>query len=166
MPDAASGHADQRQSLGEQMRFPAERQSAKRRDHQHVGPGGSRDQQYRPYPRTYLRNPWIANEDLSVFKNIPFSADGKRYLQLRLEAFNASTIRSFRLQPDSNVTNGAGAPETTFSATSPAWWLRTIPGRAGSTAVLGTYFGSTAGRRTCASFRLPRSFILSDRHCE
>jgi hypothetical protein len=42
-----------------------------------------------PYPRMYLRNPWIVNQDLSLFKNVPMSADGKRYLQLRLEAFNA-----------------------------------------------------------------------------
>ena len=63
-----------------------------------------------PYPRTYLRNPWIVNQDLSVFKNIPFSADGKRYLQLRLEAFNALNHPQFSgYNLTSNVTNGAGA---------------------------------------------------------
>jgi outer membrane receptor protein involved in Fe transport len=42
-----------------------------------------------PYPRMYLRIPWIVNQDLSLFKNVPMGGDGKRYLQLRLEAFNA-----------------------------------------------------------------------------
>jgi hypothetical protein len=41
-----------------------------------------------PFPRFYLRNPGIHNQDLSVFKNLPMGGEGKRYLQLRLEAFN------------------------------------------------------------------------------
>lgn len=63
-----------------------------------------------PYPRIYLRNPWIANQDLSVFKNIPFSADGKRYLQLRVEAFNALNPPQFSdCKLTSNVTNSAAS---------------------------------------------------------
>lgn len=41
-----------------------------------------------PYPRFYLRNPGIHNQDRSLFKNIPFEGEGKRYLQMRLEALN------------------------------------------------------------------------------
>jgi hypothetical protein len=41
-----------------------------------------------PYPRFYLRNPGIHNQDLSLFKNIHFGGEGKLYLQLRMEAFN------------------------------------------------------------------------------
>ena len=45
-----------------------------------------------PYPRFYLRNPGIQNQDISVFKNVPLGGDGKRYLQLRAEAFNILNI--------------------------------------------------------------------------
>jgi hypothetical protein len=63
-----------------------------------------------PYPRMYLRIPWIVNQDLSLFKNVPLGGDGKRYLQLRLEAFNALNHPQFT-GPNltTNVTNGAGA---------------------------------------------------------
>jgi hypothetical protein len=104
-----------------------------------------------PYPRTYLRNPWIANQDLSVFKNIPFSADGKRYLQLRLEAFNAFN--------HPQLPSARARPETASSATSRAWWLRTILGRPGARRFWEPTLGSPTRRRTCASSRLPRSSI-------
>jgi hypothetical protein len=31
-----------------------------------------------PYPRYYLRNPGIANQDFSIYKNIPFDSESKR----------------------------------------------------------------------------------------
>ena len=34
--------------------------------------------------------PWTDNTDLSLYKNFKVNSDGKKYLQLRLEAFNAS----------------------------------------------------------------------------
>lgn len=40
------------------------------------------------YPRNFLSRPGINVTDLSLFKNFPFSEDGKRNIQLRLEAFN------------------------------------------------------------------------------
>ena len=95
-----------------------------------------------PYPRTYLRNPWIANQDLSVFKNIPFSADGKRYLQLRLEAFNAFNhpqLSGYNLT--SNVTNGAGQTGNSIFSNFTGLVASNNTRPAGSTSVLGTYFG-------------------------
>jgi len=95
-----------------------------------------------PYPRTYLRNPWIANQDLSVFKNIPFSADGKRYLQLRLEAFNALNHPKFSgYNLTSNVTNGAGATGNSIFSNFTGLVASNNTRPAGSTQVLGTYFG-------------------------
>ncbi|MBM3735059.1 MAG: hypothetical protein FJW39_04670 [Acidobacteria bacterium] len=41
-----------------------------------------------PYPRTYLRQPWFINHDLSVFKNIPLGDNPARRIQIRLEMFN------------------------------------------------------------------------------
>jgi carboxypeptidase family protein/TonB-dependent receptor-like protein len=42
-----------------------------------------------PYPRTYARGPGLYNQDLSIYKDFPFNESGSRYLQLRMEAFNA-----------------------------------------------------------------------------
>jgi hypothetical protein len=39
--------------------------------------------------RGYVYGPGINNWDVSIFKSFPFSADGKRFIQLRLEMFNA-----------------------------------------------------------------------------
>jgi hypothetical protein len=36
----------------------------------------------------YLTGPWFWSNDLAVFKNVPFSKDGKRYLQFRIEFYN------------------------------------------------------------------------------
>ena len=62
-----------------------------------------------PYPRFYLRNPGFQNHDLSVFKNFPTGSSGKRYLQLRLEAFNVFNSAQFSgVNRTTNVTNAAG----------------------------------------------------------
>jgi hypothetical protein len=45
--------------------------------------------------RDVLRNGGMQNWDVSLFKNIPFGANEARYLQLRLEAFNAFNHPNF-----------------------------------------------------------------------
>ncbi len=62
-----------------------------------------------PYPRMYLRNPGIRNQDLSIFKNFPIGAERKQSLQLRIEAFNIFNHTQFSgFNLTTNVTNGAG----------------------------------------------------------
>jgi len=62
-----------------------------------------------PYPRFYLRNSGIRNQDLSIFKSFPMGGEGKRYLQLRMEAFNILNHPQFSgYNLTTNVTNGAG----------------------------------------------------------
>ena len=95
-----------------------------------------------PYSRWYLRNPSYWNQDLSVFKNIPLGGEGRRYLQLRLEAFNAFNHPQFTTYNlTTNVTNSAGqtgsAIFNNYTGLQPTSNLRP----AGSTAVLGSYFG-------------------------
>jgi hypothetical protein len=95
-----------------------------------------------PYPRTYLRNPWIVNQDLSVFKNLPLNGDGKRYLQLRLEAFNAPNHPQFSgYNLTSNVTNGAGQTGNSIFSNFTGLTATNNLRPAGSTSVLGSYFG-------------------------
>jgi carboxypeptidase family protein/TonB-dependent receptor-like protein len=48
-----------------------------------------------PQPRTYVRRPGINVTDLSLFKKFPVGGDGKRYFQLRLEAFNVFNQAQF-----------------------------------------------------------------------
>jgi len=36
----------------------------------------------------YLTAPWFWNTDMGVFKNVPFTKDGKRYVQFRIEFYN------------------------------------------------------------------------------
>jgi hypothetical protein len=96
-----------------------------------------------PYPRMYLRNPWIVNQDLSVFKNIPLGgAEGKRYIQLRLEAFNAPNhpqISGYNLT--TNITNGAGQTGSAIFSNFTGLVATNNLRPAGSVSPLGTYFG-------------------------
>jgi len=95
-----------------------------------------------PYPRMYLRNPWIVNQDLSLFKNIPLGGEGKRYLQLRLEVFNAPNhpqMSGYNLT--SNVTNAAGATGNNIFSNYTGLVASNNLRPAGSTLPLGTYFG-------------------------
>jgi hypothetical protein len=113
-----------------------------------------------PYPRTYLRNSWIANQDLSVFKNVPLGGDGKRYLQLRVEAFNVLNhpqVSGYNLT--SNVTNGAGATGAAI--------LNNFTGlvasnnlRGAGTSVLGTYFGEPSGWQNMRVVQLAAKFYF------
>ena len=57
----------------------------------------------------YLTAPWYWNTDMAVFKNVPFSKDGKRYIQFRIEFYNIT-----------NHTNWGGvASSVQFSAIAP-----------------------------------------------
>src|SRR5262249_52871969 len=47
------------------------------------------------YPRNYLVRPGINVTDLSLFKNFGLGGEGKRKLQLRLEAFNVFNHAQF-----------------------------------------------------------------------
>ena len=95
-----------------------------------------------PFPRMYLRNPWIVNQDLSLFKNIPLGGEGKRYLQLRLEVFNAPNhpqMSGYNLT--SNVTNATGATGNNIFSNYTGLVASNNLRPAGSTLPLGTYFG-------------------------
>ena len=48
-----------------------------------------------PAPRSFVRRPGINVTDLSIFKSFPLGGDGQRYIQLRLEMFNAFNHAQF-----------------------------------------------------------------------
>jgi hypothetical protein len=103
-----------------------------------------------PWPRTYIRNPGTNNFDLSLFKNFRISESKGRYLQLRLEAFNALNHTQFSgYNLTTNMTTAAGATgssvlnATDFSTLTITNNLR--PG--GSTKALGSFFGEYSGTR-------------------
>ena len=101
-----------------------------------------------PYTRYELTNPGFVNTDLSIFKNVRFGGGGKRYLQLRLEAFNVFNTTQFAgVNRTTNVTNGAGQ---TGNAIFNDYTNLTVTNNvrpAGSTRVLGTYFGEYTSTR-------------------
>jgi outer membrane receptor protein involved in Fe transport len=114
-----------------------------------------------PYPRQYLRNPGIRNQDLSIFKNVPLGGDGKRYLQLRMEAFNILNHVQFSNQNrTANVTNGAG--QTGGAILNNFTDLRVTNNLrpSGSTAVLGTYFGEYNAARDMRIIQLAVKFYF------
>jgi len=114
-----------------------------------------------PYPRMYLRNPWIVNQDLSVFKNIPLGGDGKRYLQLRVEAFNAPNhpqISGYNLT--SNVTNGAGKTGSAILSNFTGLVATNNLRPAGSTAPLGNYFGEPNAAQNMRVVQLAAKFYF------
>jgi hypothetical protein len=117
-----------------------------------------------PYPRMYLRIPWIVNQDLSLFKNIPFSADGKRYLQLRLEAFNALNHPQFT-GPNltTNVTNAAGgqgaAVFTNFTGLT-AGNLRPSTTPLSPTSAIGSYFGEYSNTQNMRVVQIAAKFYF------
>jgi hypothetical protein len=97
-----------------------------------------------PWPRTYFRGPGTDNTDLSLFKNFKVSGDGRKFLQLRLEAFNVFNHTQFSgYNSGTNVTTSTGATGSNvlnvanFSTLSITNNLRPT----GSTKPLGTYFG-------------------------
>ncbi len=116
-----------------------------------------------PYPRMYLRNPWIVNQDLSVFKNIPLSGDGsQRYVQLRLEAFNAPNHPQFQsYNLTTNVTNGAGATGNAIFSnfTGLVATTNTRPA-SGSSQVLGYYFGEFTNTQNMRVVQIAAKFYF------
>ena len=114
-----------------------------------------------PYPRTYLRNPWIVNQDLSLFKNIPFSADGKRFIQLRLEAFNAPNHPQFSgYNLTTNVANATGATGNAIFSNFTGLVATTNFRPAGNTSVLGTYFGEPNGAQNMRVVQIAAKFYF------
>jgi hypothetical protein len=95
-----------------------------------------------------------------VFKNVPLGGDGKRYLQLRVEAFNVLNhpqVSGYNLT--SNVTNGAGATGAAI--------LNNFTGlvasnnlRGAGTSVLGTYFGEPSGWQNMRVVQLAAKFYF------
>jgi hypothetical protein len=114
-----------------------------------------------PYPRTYLRYPWIANQDLSVFKNITLGGDGKRYIQLRVEAFNALNhpqLSGYNLT--SNVTNGAGQTGNSIFGNFTGLTASNNLRPAGNTSVLGNYFGEPNAAQNMRVIQLAVKFYF------
>jgi hypothetical protein len=101
-----------------------------------------------PYSRFYLRNPGFQNHDLSVFKNFPFAGGGRRYLQLRVEAFNVFNLTQFSsVNRTTNITNAAGQTGAAVLSDPTGLKITNNTRPAGSTAVMGTFFGEYTGTR-------------------
>lgn len=101
-----------------------------------------------PFPRFYLRNPGIGNQDLSIFKNIPLGGEGKRFVQLRLEAFNVLNHPQFSGRNlTTNVVNGAGQSGSAIFNNFTGLAVTNSIRPAGNASVLGTYFGEFNGAR-------------------
>lgn len=61
-------------------------------------------------PIRYVRNPSFINHDISIFKNFPLGGEGRRFLQLRAELFNAFNQTQFAgVNIGTQITTGAGA---------------------------------------------------------
>ncbi len=114
-----------------------------------------------PYPRFYLRNPGIYNQDLSISKNIHLGGDGKRYLQLRMEAFNVFNHPQFSgYNLATNVVNGAGQAGNAIFSNFTGLAVTNNVRPAGSSAVLGTYFGEYNGARDMRIIQLAAKFYF------
>jgi hypothetical protein len=93
-------------------------------------------------PIRYLRNPAFFNHDISIFKNFFFGGENKRYLQFRVELFNAFNHTQFtgfnRTTNITTATNATGA--AIFNV--PTETLRITNNlRNGQSGPLGRYFG-------------------------
>jgi hypothetical protein len=93
--------------------------------------------------RMYMRNPNFINHDVSVFKNFRYSSVEGRYVQFRLEMFNAPNNTRFSgVNSGTNITAPNGATGAAAFSSNPASLKITDNLRpAGSTAPLGQYFG-------------------------
>jgi len=81
---------------------------------------------------------------LSLFKNFKISGDGRKYLQLRLEGFNAFNHTQFSgYNTTTNLTTPGGATGTGVLTTADFSTLAITNNLrpSGSTKALGTYFG-------------------------
>jgi hypothetical protein len=92
---------------------------------------------------------------------IPFSGDGKRYLQLRVEAFNAPNHPQFSgYNLTSNVTNGAGQTGNAIFSNFTGLVASNNTRPAGSTSVLGTYFGEPNAAQNMRVIQLGAKFYF------
>jgi len=105
-----------------------------------------------PWPKQYLRNGGTNSTDLAVMKRIPISSDQKRYLELRMEAFNAFNHpqfwgRNLYAQPSYNNTgsnNGGNIWGLIFGGQPYENWVPVNPNNIrgeGTKDHLGAYFG-------------------------
>jgi hypothetical protein len=114
-----------------------------------------------PYPRWYLRNPGIHNQDLAVAKQIPLGGEGKRYLELRGEAFNVFNHPQFSTYNlSTNVVNGAGQTGNAIFSNFTGLSVTNNIRPAGSAAVLGTYFGEYNAARDMRILQLAVKFYF------
>lgn len=116
-----------------------------------------------PWPRTFMRNPGTNNFDLSVFKNFRISETKSRYLQLRLEGFNAFNHTQFSgYNTSTNMTTSTGATgASVLSVPSFSSLIVTNNLRpAGSTKPLGSYFGEYNGTREQRIVQLGAKFYF------
>ncbi len=101
-----------------------------------------------PYSRYELTNPGFVNHDMSLFKNIPFGGNGKRYLQLRVEAFNVFNSTQWAgVNRTTNITNAAGQTGAAIFNDFTGLTVTNNTRPQGSTKVLGTYFGEYTSTR-------------------
>ena len=66
--------------------------------------------------RNFFHGPGFNYTNLELAKNIPLGGEGERYLQLRLETFNAFNHANFS-NPDGNFSDGPGQFGTITSVT-------------------------------------------------
>ena len=101
-----------------------------------------------PYSRMYLRNPGINNHDISILKNFPIARDGKSYLQLRLEMFNAFNHTQFSgVNRITNITNGAGQTGAAIFGNYTGLTVTNNTRPSGNPSAPGTFFGEYSGAR-------------------
>jgi len=114
-----------------------------------------------PYSRAYLRNPGINNHDLSILKNFPIAREGKMYLQLRVEMFNFLNHTQFSgVNRTTNLTNAAGQTGAAVFGNYTGLTLTNNTRPAGSTSILGTFFGEYNGARDPRIIQLAAKFYF------
>ena len=102
-----------------------------------------------PYPRTPLRQPGFMNNDASVFKNIPLGKERARYLQLRLEMYNALNHPEFSAINSATqiATPTGGLGSAVLTAYPNVVVTNNLRPATGSTTPLGQYFGEYSAAR-------------------
>jgi hypothetical protein len=101
-----------------------------------------------PYPRTYLRQPGWTNHDISVYKDIRLGRERVRYLQLRVEMFNAFNHTEFSsINGGTQLVTASGTVGNNIFTDYPNVKITNSLRPAGSAAPLGQYFGEYNGAR-------------------
>ncbi|MGH9839932.1 MAG: hypothetical protein ACREEM_14205 [Blastocatellia bacterium] len=112
-----------------------------------------------PYPRTYARGPGFQNHDLSIFKNIPFDGERRRYLQLRFELFNAFNHTQFTdINIGTQLMNSAGQIGVNVFGEYQNLQITNNIRPAGATAPLGQHFGEYNAARGPRIIQLAAKF--------